>query len=91
MKAKRREEKRGNERMRGNDDLPASFPSTYTCYRPVLGSEYANRCGVMRVIYARSGRKKSPKPWKCGIDFDEKRVAARTGLKYVPVPALSDL
>lgn len=68
-----------------------SFPRTYTDYRPMLGSEYADGCGVMRVTYPRSGQKKSPKPWKCGIDFDEKRVAARTGLKYVPVPAPSDL
>ena len=64
----------------GNDDLLAFLPRTYTHYCPVLGSKYTDGCGVMRVSYPRSGRKKSPKPWKCGIDFDEKRVAARTGL-----------
>lgn len=84
------EEGRKVERER-NDDLPASFPRTYTHYRPVLGSGYSANSRVTRVTHPRSGRKKSPKPWKCGIDFDEKRVAARTRFKYVPIPALSDL
>ena len=84
------EERSKVERER-NDDLPASFPRTYTLYRPVLGSGYSANSGVTRMTYLRSGRKKSPKPWKCGIHFDEKRVAARTRFKYVPIVTLSDL
>ena len=88
IEEKRRE---GMRRWEGIMTYHHSLPRTYTQYDVVCGRIHEYVRSFMWRISVPSGGKKSPKPWKCGINPDEMRVAAWTRLQYVPIPVPSDL